>query len=116
MKKLAGIVAAVALATSIGCAGTANAAELTATANFTSLPYVEDVNPVSSNAYDAVVVCYGGHGTFQLRAVDAKAKKATRAKRIGQGQWLVRMKKGREYKLSVRVKGTAWKSIGYRIY
>lgn len=109
---------AFALAASLTAfAGTAEAKEVTtAPPVMTSLPFVEDVNPASNGAYTATVVCYGGGGAFELKATDMKLKRTAKAKRVGVGQWVVRMKPGREYKLSVRVKGTSWKSIGYRIY
>jgi len=116
------IVGALALVAALGfgsVAGAVNAAfadELTVAPATTSLPYVEDVNPWKGNTYMAVVVCYGGYGKFELRSTDMKTRKAVKAKRIGSGQWMVPMKPNREYKLSVRIKGTPWKSIGYRIY
>jgi len=115
------IVGALALVAALGfgsVAGAVNAAfadELTVAPATTSLPYVEDVNPTRTG-YIATVVCYGGYGKFELRSTDMKTRKAVKAKRVGVGQWMVPMKPNREYKLSVRVKGTPWKSIGYRIY
>ena len=117
MKSIVGallLTAALGFGTVAGAAH-ADAAELTAAPQMTSLPYVEDVNP-SRSGYIATVVCYGGWGKFELRSTDMKTRKAVKAKRIGVGQWLVPMKPNREYKLSVRVRGTEWKSIGYRIY
>ena len=81
-----------------------------------SLPYVEDVNPSGKAAYVAVVSCAGKAKRVELRVTDLKAKKRVKVHRISGKRFEVKIRKGRSYKLSVRAKGGAWKSIGYRVY
>ena len=87
-----------------------------ASAPSVSLPYIEDVNPSGKSAYVAVVSCAGKAKRVELKVVDVRAKKRVKVHRISGKRFEVKIRKGRSYKLSVRAKGGAWKSTGYRVY
>ena len=91
------------------------AGSIKASAPSVSLPYVEDVNP-SKGAFVAVVSCAGKAKRAELRVTDVRAKKRVKVHRVSAKRWTVKLAKGRSYKLSVRAKGGAWRSIGYRVY
>ena len=80
-----------------------------------SLPYVDDVNDWGANSKIATVYAVGDK-PMKLKAVDAKTRKPAKVRKVKRGVWLVTMKRGHAYKLSVKDKGGKWKSIGYRIY
>jgi hypothetical protein len=77
-----------------------------------SLPYVMDVNP-NGNGYDVLVSCSGNAKKFSMKA--KCGKRTLKAERIGKRSWVVKMKRGKTYRLSVRGDGGKWRSIEYRI-
>ena len=105
------LVVAIGLAT-IPAVGHAAYAEVTAAAPSVSIPYVEDVNP-AGGGYVATVTC-SGSAKAEIR-VTCRGKRVE-ARKLAPRTWAVRMRADREYRLSVRADGSAWKSIGYRIY
>ena len=114
MKRVIAVIIAALIAAA--CVGTTSADAKVAAASMprTSLPYVTDVSPSGRNLYDALVECAGKGKSFELRAV-CKGKRA-KVSRVGKRAWSVRIRRGELYKLSVRAKGGAWHSIGYRVY
>lgn len=113
MRKIASMAMAIAVAASLTAfAGTAEAKEVTVATPSVSLPYVDDVNPWGGG-YIATVTCAGSAKAELKVTLNGKRVKVRKhAPRV----WTVKLKKSRTYKLSVRIKGCAWKSIGYRIY
>lgn len=77
-----------------------------------SLPYVDDVNEWGASSYILTVYAAGNPS-----ACKATSKgKALKVKRHGKRVWTVVVKRRAYVRLSVRAKGGAWKSIGYRVY
>jgi len=111
MKKLVVLVIAFVVGIAIAMPSTANAAELTTSVGV-SLPYVEDVNEFGSG-YVATVTCAGSSkAVLKVTQSGKRIKVRKHAPRV----WTVKLKRAKTYKLSVKVKGGAWKSIAYRIY
>ena len=115
---IAAIVAAV-IALSLMGAPRAEAAPLSAGSvePRCSLPYVDDVNEWGKGHVILTVYCCGNAKSYDLKVTDPKGRKAKpiRSKRH-RNVWTVVIRKGKEYKLSVRAKGGKWKSVGYRVY
>ena len=109
-KKMLTMLAAAFLAATM-LAPTALACErCEAAGNAVSLPYVEDVNP-DGNGYAARIEACGKPAKFKVICKGKKVK----AVRDGRNAWVVKMKRGKTYRISVKAKHGKWKSIAYRI-
>lgn len=106
-KKLTSIMVAALLAATVYAP---SAEALQAAEVGVSLPYVEDVNP-SGGGYVATVSC-AGPAKAKLR-VTLKGR-SVKVRKVGTRLWLVKIKRGKLYKLSVRADGQR-RVIGYKV-
>ncbi len=119
MRKIAIIIAAIAIAIAVNLTGAPSAeaaplsaAGITSAAPSCSLPYVEDVQP-SGKGYVALVSCAGSGSHFDIK-VKCGSKKV-KAERIDERTWSFKLKAGKTYKVSVRADNGSWKTIKYGI-
>jgi len=111
------LAACVAAVIALTLAGTPKAEALQATnmqAANVSLPYVDDANPCGAKSYVATITCCGD-AKAKLKVTDLKTKKQVRVTKHRPRVWTVTMKRGRTYRISVKARSGAWKSIKYGI-
>jgi len=89
-----------------------SAAEMSTAAPECSLPYVDDVQQVNGG-YEALVTC-AGSANAKLTVTDMKTKKTVKVTKLDARMWSVKLKKGRTYKLTVKL-GKDAKSIKYGV-
>ena len=114
---------AVIIAMAIGVSSGANAAHAAslkaASAPSTSLPYVEDVSHAGRGLYAATIAVCGSEKALRktsVKVVERRGGKKVRVDRLGRHVWACFVKAGREYKVTVKVKGGKSKSIGFRVW
>ena len=120
--KLVAIAAAVLVALFIAVipANEAHAAPLSANAGMStdapaySLPFVEDAQQVDSKNYEVLVTCAGSADPV-LTVTDMKSGKTVKYTKLDARTWTVKLKKGRTYKISLKVKGQKAKAIKYGV-